>query len=978
MPSLNRAARRLAFTLPLLLSAAPLLAQSTAAPIASVVAGTGTDVPWLYRGSDIPQDPEWVFGELPNGVRYAVRKNGVPPGQVSIRVRIDAGSLYERDSERGFAHLLEHAVFRQSRYLGDGQAIAAFQRLGATFGSDTNAETTPTGTTFKLDLPSATPATLDEAMKLVSGMIQAPTLSAAGLKADVPIVLSEKRERGGTAERIQNAQYETFFAGQSLAERSPIGTTEALQAATPESVRAFYSRWYRPENALVVVVGDADPQALAAAVRKYFADWKGTGPAAKAPSFGVPKAPPGVPADNPVGETKVLVEPEVPRALTYAVVRPWNQVTDNIAYNQGLMLDQIAEAIINRRLEARARAGGSYLTASVSGDKLSRSVDMTSVSVTPLGSDWKKALADVRSVIADARATPPTQAEIDREFAEINVAYESAVEQRRLLPGSRLADDMVQAVDIRETVANPETVLNIYQKSKPLMTPQAVLEHTRNIFIGPVVRSFYLTPQAGEATDADLRAALLAPVRADNSARVSAKPVSFASLPAIGTAAAPAQTIQTDLLGIEQLNYANGVRVMLWPQADEPGRVTVKVRFGAGWQQFRPTDAVYAKLGDLALVGSGVGSLGQEQLDAISTGRKMGFNFGIEDGDFTFSADTRPQDLADQLYLFAAKFKTPRWDANPVIRAKAALNLAYDGYRTSPRGVLDRDLPYYQHGKDPRYAVPTPAQVNAATPAGFKAAWAPILAQGPIEVQVFGDFKREDALTALNRTFGALPVRAPLPLGQPPYSGAAPAASTTPVVLTHNGDPSQAAALISWPTGGGVGAAGEGIHTSRRLEVLSQVFSNRLLDSLREKLGAAYAPQVFSNWPNDLQQGGSITALAQIDPKSVPVFYSTAQEIAADLAAKPPSADELARVTGPLGQLLNRAATSSAFFMGQIEGGTRDPVRYNVVRSLLRDYTQVTPAELQALAALYLKPAASWRLQVVPSTPAANSAPASR
>lgn len=967
MPSLTRAARRIALTLPLLFVAAPVLAQSGPQSVAAapVVAGTGADVPWLYRGSDIPQDPEWVFGELPNGVRYAVRKNGVPPGQVSIRVRIDAGSLYERDSERGYAHLLEHAVFRQSRYLGDGQAIAAFQRLGATFGSDTNAETTPTGTTFKLDLPSATPATLDEAMKLVSGMVEAPALSASGLKADVPIVLSEKRERGGTAERIQNAQYGTFFAGQPLADRTPIGTTEALEAATPASVRAFYERWYRPENALVVAVGDAEPEVLAATIRKYFADWKGTGPAARAPSFGVPAAPAGASAANPVGETKVLIEPEVPRSLTYAVVRPWNQVTDNIAYNQGLMLDQIAQAIINRRLEARARAGGSFLTASVSGDKLSRSVDMTSVQVTPLGADWKKALADVRGVIADARSAAPTQAEIDREYAEINVAYESSVEQRRLQPGSKLADDMVQAVDIRETVANPETVLAIYQRSKPLMTPQAVLAHTRTLFAGPVIRAFYITPQAGEATDASLRAALLAPVRADATARVSAKPVSFASLPAIGPTTAPAQTIQTGLLGIEQLNYANGVRVMLWPQVDEPGRVTVKVRFGAGWQELRPQDAVYGRLGDMALVGSGVGSLGQEQLDAISTGRKMGFNFTIEDGDFNFSADTRPADLADQLYLFAAKFATPRWDPNPVNRAKAALNLAYDGYRTSPRGVLDRDLAYYQHGKDPRYAIPTPAQVDAATPAGFKAAWAPILASGPIEVQVFGDFKREDAVAALNRSFGALAPRGPLPLGEPPFASGAPAPSQTPVTLTHNGDPSQAAALIAWPTGGGVGPAGEGARISRNLEVLSQVFSNRLLDSLREKLGASYAPQVFSSWPNELTQGGAITALAQIDPKSVPVFYQTAQEIAADLAAKPPSADELARVTEPLKQLLNRAATSSAFFMGQVEGGTRDPVRYAAVGSLLRDYTQVTPQQIQALAARFLKPGDSWRLQVM-------------
>ena len=140
-----------------------------AAPAPRYVQSEGS-VPWIYEGSDVPQDKEWVFGEMPNGLRYAVRNNGVPPGQVSIRVRIDAGSLYETDSERGFAHLLEHLLFRQSKYLGVAQAIPTWQRLGATFGSDTNAETSPTGTTYKLDLPGGSdPAKLDESMKLLSG-----------------------------------------------------------------------------------------------------------------------------------------------------------------------------------------------------------------------------------------------------------------------------------------------------------------------------------------------------------------------------------------------------------------------------------------------------------------------------------------------------------------------------------------------------------------------------------------------------------------------------------------------------------------------------------------------------------------------------------------------------------------------------------------------------------------------------------------
>ena len=97
MNLMRRTARSLACLLPLMLLAAPP-ASAKSAPPAKVAA---KPVPWLYRGSDVPPDPDWNFGELPSGLRYAVRRNGVPPGQVSIRIRVDAGSLGESESERG-------------------------------------------------------------------------------------------------------------------------------------------------------------------------------------------------------------------------------------------------------------------------------------------------------------------------------------------------------------------------------------------------------------------------------------------------------------------------------------------------------------------------------------------------------------------------------------------------------------------------------------------------------------------------------------------------------------------------------------------------------------------------------------------------------------------------------------------------------------------------------------------------------------
>ena len=203
-------------------------------------------------------------------------------------------------------------------------------------------------------------------------------------------------------------------------------------------------------------------------------------------------------------DTKALA-----RALTYAIMRPWRQVTDNIEYNRGILLDAVAQGIINRRLESRARAGGSYLYAGVETDKTSRSADATYVMLAPIDNQWQPALADVRGVIADALAHAPSQEEIDRELAENDVIYANMVEQSRIQAGSKLADDVVNAVDIREAVASPETVLDVFRSMRARYTPEALHERTKAMFQGDVIRSILLTPQAGEATPEQLRAALL-------------------------------------------------------------------------------------------------------------------------------------------------------------------------------------------------------------------------------------------------------------------------------------------------------------------------------------------------------------------------------------------------------------------------------------------------------------------------------------
>jgi zinc protease len=190
------------------------------------------------------------------------------------------------------------------------------------------------------------------------------------------------------------------------------------------------------------------------------------------------------------------------------------------------------------------------------------------------------------------------------------------------------------------------------------------------------------------------------------------------------------------------------------------------------------------------------------------------------------------------------------------------------------------------------------------------------------------------------------------------------------IITLHRGDKEQAAALLAWPTSGGVGAEGgpdvEGITESRRLEILANIFNNRLFEQLREKEGASYAPQVYSSWPKSYSTGGYIGAISQLAPSAIPVFEQTAQSIAKDLVATPISQDELNRAVVPLGQQIRRAATGNTFWIWQLEGATRDPRRILAVRTLLSDYTQITPVEVQALAQKYLATDNVFRWHILP------------
>lgn len=943
-------ARPLLLVAAALLSLAPPAVHAQRAPAPAVPAQQTTASDWLYAGSDIPRDTAWQFGVLPNGVRYAVRNNGVPPGQVSIRVRMDVGSMFEKEDERGYAHLLEHLTFRGSEHIPDGEAKRIWQRFGVTFGSDSNAQTTPTQTVYQLDLPSITPANLDESMKLLAGMIREPRISELAVAAERGVVMSELRESDGPQKRIADATNAHLFAGQLLGDRSPIGTIASLGKASAASVAAFHKRWYRPERAVVVIVGDADPAAMAQLVARYFGDWRADGPPPVDPDLGKPD--PKAPA------ALEIVEPNQPLALTLAMVRPWQKRIDTVANTRRLYLEYIAQALVNRRLENRARSGGSYLVATVEQQYVSRSADVTMASIIPLR-DWQAALADVRGVIADATTTPPSQADIDREANEIEAFLRKELENARNEPGARLADDLVRAVDIHEVVTSPQGQVDMFRAIRTAATPKAMLDISRAIFSAPVTRVALTTP-APAGGNAAVLAALKAPVTARDD-RLAAVQADFKQLPAFGTPGSIVSASPLPGLRAERIEFANGVTALVSNNKIEPGKVRVNVRFGTGNRSVAADAPNLLWTGDYALVASGIGPWGQNAIDQLTNGRQIQLNFSIDDDAFELAAESKPADLADQMRLITGKLAMPRWDSAPVERLRVGFLTGYDLNDATPNAVLDRNLRGWVTGNDARWSAPDKAQIEALTPAAFRAFWEPRLASGPIEVQLFGDLESVDYRRILAETVGALAPRPTLaPPGGQRVGFATP--TPTPMVAYHRGAQGQAAAMTAWPTGGGLASPRD----QRGLEVLAAIFNDRLFDRLRAEQGASYGPVVNSHWPTGFDGGGYLLVGSLLAPQDIDRFYGIARDIAADLVATPVSIDELTRNAVPIREQVARATTGNVYWMFLLEGATRDPRVTAAALSIQDDISAITAADVQRLARQYLTPQRQWSLAVLP------------
>ena len=910
---------------------------------------------WAFEASDIAVDPAFRFGKLANGLRYVIRQNATPAGQGLVRMQVNSGSLSETDSERGFAHFIEHMAFNGSTNVPEGDMVKLLEREGLAFGADTNAFTGFEQTQYKLDLPRNDPALLDTALMLMRETASELTFSPEAVARERGVVLAERRDRNTFALRNVEDQFE-FLNPQALyPERFPIGTPETLNAATADTIKAFWTREYVPSNTYLVVVGDFDPVAVEANIRARFGDWQAA-------------AQPAEPDAGPVdaerkGLTEVFLDPALSERVMVAVQGAYRAEADSVAVRQQQLLRAIGYGIVNRRFQRIARQGNPpFRGAGFGTSDTFKAGRMTNLIVDSGDGEWQTGLIAAAQEYRRALEYGFTAAEVAEQVSNLRTATQNAAASADTRPNGALAAAVFNLIDDEVVPSTPQSALTRLEAFIPAITPDAVFAAMQDEALpldNPLIRFQGRTGPTGGA-DA-VRAAWNTAMTGQLAAQDNAALREFA-YGDFGTPGIVVSDTTEAALGIRTLTFANGVRLNLKRTDLEQDKIRLSLNIDGGDLLNTRDDPLATAMVAMLPVG-GLGKHSQDDLQSILAGRAVGLSIASEGDAFVAGASTTPRDLSLQLDLLAAAVTDPGYRPQGEDQYRRNIANYFAQKDATPGSALANALGGILSDDDPRFTL-QPADAYAALSfARLKDEIADRLAHGAIEIGIVGDVDPAIAIADVARTFGALP---PREATFRDYSEARRRSFTTdrqPRTVYHDGAADQGLVRYDWPTTDD----GDPVE-ALKLELLERVVQIELTDTLREALGKSYSPSVASS-PSRIYPGyGDFAIAASVDVADLPETRAAIAQTLAALRKSPVDADILQRARQPLLEAYANALKTNGGWLSLVDRAQSQDDRIARFQAGAARLRTLTAADLLSTAQKYLDPQQAVTITVLPRT----------
>lgn len=946
---------------PLFLVLAGLALWPTGYILAADAPAVVTAKPWPQDKSDIKPDPTVVFGALPNGMRYVIMPNKEPPGRLSLRLSVNAGSFMETEDQRGLAHFLEHMAFNGSKHYPPGEMVGIFQLLGMGFGADTNANTGYDRTLYLLDLPDVSDKTVRASLQLFRDDADGLLLLQSEVDRERGVILSEKRDRDNVGYRTGVAEADFEYPNTLLSLRQPIGQESVIREASRDRFAAFYNKWYTPGRLTLIAVGDVKPEEFVKLIQEYFGSLP---PRTETPNPDLGKF------STPGFQALFHREAEAPAmTLDLTTIAPFDLGPDRVERETKELQLAAANYILNRRFERITLLPNAPITeASANSGSYFDAFETSSIEASCNPGQWREALKVVEQELRRALDYGFSAAEVDEVRALLLNNFEEAVKAAPTRKSRAIAGALASSLEDNAVFTSPAQDLALAQPVLAALTPVQCATALREAWARSGRRLFLSgnldLPDATQTLEAAYNQS--AATKVEKPSENNTQNFAYTST---GTPGQIVERKEVAELGITQLRFANNVRVNLKKTDFQANQIQLAVQLGGGRLDV-PADKPALALGaEYLFVQGGLGKHSAEELQRLFAGKNVGVSFSTGMDFFTLSGATTPRDLKLELELAKAYLTDPGYRPEAYTLLRRSLPMMYNSLRQNVEAVLNNEGMRFLAGGDDRFGYPTQAQAEALTMDDLRTWLAPILKNSYMEISVVGDFDPTEMEAALAATFGTLPTRAEkradyaaeLNVKFPVAAEGTVKTFLVPTVIP------KAEAMTVWPT-----CDQTDIQRVRTLSVLADVFSDRLRVEVRQKLGAAYSPDVANNSSDTFPDYGYLLTLITADPKLAAGLADQSGAIAADLAKNGVTQEEFDRAITPLRKSIVEYRRQNTYWLVRVLSGSQAfPVRLERARTLATAYDQITPAQVSALAKEYLETERAVRVLILPQAPAA-------
>lgn len=653
-----------------------------------------------------PIDPEVRMGKLDNGLTYIIRHNEKPANRAHFLIAQRVGSMQEEDNQSGLAHFLEHMAFNGTKNFPGKHLINYLEENGIKFGKNLNAYTAFDETVYMImDAPSTRQSMVDSCLLILHDWSTAISLEDEEIDKERGVIQEEWRSRdNGSLRAYTEVLKHAFPNDHRYGKRMPIGSMDVVMNFDPETLRAYYHRWYRPDLQGIIVVGDVDVDAVEAQIKETFAHITLDPSLPEREYFKVP--------DQTEPISMVVTDPEiVGTSITASYTTdatPIPERNNPLFMMQNYIMDMLCSMMNERFAEQTMKPDAPYLNASLTyGDYLvALTRDALSLTVVADKGKYKGAMDAAVADLMRAAKYGFSESEYARVRTQYLTTFDNLLQEKENRDNAEYADEYAKYFTQGGYIPGIE-VEHQWAQAIAQQIPVAAINQALENFVfhtGNNLTLYLMAPTledvtypTGEQLLAEYKAATEQEVQPYEEQAVGE--ALMKELPQGGSIVSDEAGQE---LGSTLLTLSNGVKVYLLPLTHEKNQVNLTGVSPGGTSLYDETkeDISLKALNEVATVG-GVADYNPIQLDRVLTGKTVGVYPSITTTRELIKGSSNAKDIETMLQLAYLYMTDVRPDTALFRTTQDRILATLKARETNPMNSVSRDsIPNLLYGDE--------------------------------------------------------------------------------------------------------------------------------------------------------------------------------------------------------------------------------------------------------------------------------------